>query len=67
MAARGHAVLRRIGAAHPDFLKQGFAQGLAVTAAFHGRLQKAFPAWASTGVPARHGLHGLWLQCRVRG
>jgi len=51
--ARAHSILRRIGAAHPDFLKQGIAPGLAVTAAFHARLRAAFPAWARAGAPAR--------------
>lgn len=53
VAARAHSILRRIGAAHPDFLKQGIAPGLAVTAAFHARLRAAFPAWARAGAPAR--------------
>ncbi len=47
VATRALHVLRRVAAAHPDFLKLGFADGLAVAAGFHARLRAAFPASAA--------------------
>ncbi|KAK9845361.1 hypothetical protein WJX81_004388 [Elliptochloris bilobata] len=46
VATRALRVLRRLAAAHPDFVKLGFTGGLAVAAGFHERLRAAYPASA---------------------
>lgn len=56
VAARALRVLRRVAAAHADFLKLGFLDGLAVAAGFHARLRAAYPA--SAGAYA-----GEWACC----